>query len=108
MAASSFSFANLCRGLLRGVVEVLREDAAAVERVVDYLADGGHVRVHVHTVTRAQVADDALGCDCEGRADQLRVAALLYVVNHLQTLSQRKFSGDHFSSAPSIFPASGG
>src|SRR5205085_11966241 len=106
-AAPSFSLESLWRSVLSGVVEGLREDAAAIERVVNDLADGSHVGVYVHAVTRAQVADDALGRDFESRAGQLRVAARLYVVNHLQTLSQRKFSGDHFSSAPSIFPASG-
>src|ERR1051325_5430111 len=90
--------------ILRGVVKGLGEDAAAVERVVDDLADGGDIRVHVHPVTGAQVADDALGRDVQGGAAQLRVAARLDVVNHLQPFSQRKLlSSDHFSSAPYVF-----
>src|ERR1044071_4041760 len=66
-ASSIFTREQVARLTLSGVVEGLREDAAPVERVVDYLADGGHVGVNVHAVAGAQVADDALGRDFEGR-----------------------------------------
>jgi hypothetical protein len=95
---------KLPKALLSSVVEGFGEDAAAVEGVVNNFADGGDVRVDVHAVAGAQVADDSLGRDVEGRSAQFRITARLDVVNHLQPFCQRKSLGsDHFSSAPYFF-----
>jgi len=95
---------KLLKAVLGSVVEGFGEDAAAVEGVVDDLADGGDIRIDVHAVTSAQVTDDSLGRDVEGGSAQLGVTARLNVVNHLQPFCQRKsLSSDHFSSAPYFF-----
>src|SRR5947209_18583621 len=75
---------KLLRDVSGGVVEGLGEDTTTVQGVVNDFANRRHVGVYVHAVAGAEVSDDALGRDLKGRAHQLRVAARLYVVNHLQ------------------------
>src|SRR5438270_12553844 len=75
---------KLLRDVSGGVVEGLGKDTATVQGVVNDLANRRHIGVYVHAVAGAQVSDDALGRDLKGRAHQLRVAARLDVINHLQ------------------------
>ena len=62
----------------------------AIQRVVDDLADGRNVRIHVHPVASGQMTMDAFGSDFACGSGQFRKPPGLNMVNSLEPLSQRQ------------------
>jgi hypothetical protein len=58
-----------------------REDSTAIKGVIDYLSYSRSVWVHVHSITSAQMAQNALCRDLTGYSTQFRVTPGLNMVN---------------------------
>ena len=87
-----------CAGLLCG----LGKDSAPVESVINYFANGGSIRIYVHSITGTQVSDNTLGRYPHSYPRQLRIPTRLNVVNSKKPLIQRQMftkSHDLFNSS---------
>jgi hypothetical protein len=75
-------------GCLRLVLS-FSKNSAAVKSVINYLSYSRSIRVHVHSITGTQVAQDALCCDLTGYATQFRIAPSLDVVDPKNSFVKR-------------------
>jgi hypothetical protein len=62
----------------------------AVERVIDNLANGGDIRIHIHAITRRQVPNNTFSGNLQNGAGELRKAPCLNMIQSLKPLSQRQ------------------
>lgn len=67
----------------------LSENSTPINSIVDDLAHGRSVRVHVHAIARTQVTENAFSGDLQSYAAQFRVTSSLNVVNSQNPLVQR-------------------
>jgi hypothetical protein len=82
------------------VVAGFSENAAAIQSVVNNLADSRSVWIDIHPITCTQVTHYPLCGDGQRRAAQLRVTARLNMINPLKPLFQRQMPvKSHFSSS---------
>jgi hypothetical protein len=90
----------LCGGGDPAVVGSFRENAAAIERVVNDFAHSGGVGVDIHALTGAQMANNPFGGNLQRRAAQFGVATGLDMVNPQKAVMKWNISAvqSHFYS----------
>jgi hypothetical protein len=64
----------------------LSKDASSIEGVIDDLANRGRVRVNIHAVTSAEMADDTFCSNLQRHTRQLGIASGLDVVDSKKPL----------------------